>query len=156
MRSSLEDWQRSGTVAGQPLLLAMLAQAYQRAGRPDEGILVLEDGLKLVERTGVRPNEAELHRLKGEMLLAAGEEAERAEVCFQRALEIAREQHAKSWELRAATGLARLWQNQGRAGDSQALLAPVYAWFTEGLDTPDLMEAWTLLQELSGKSPSES
>jgi predicted ATPase len=94
--------------------------------------------------------DADLHRLKGELLLAVGGHAdEEAEAEYQRALEVARAQNSKSFELRAATSLARLWRRQGRRREARELLAAVYAWFTEGFDTPDLIDAKALLEELS-------
>jgi predicted ATPase len=105
-----------------------------------------------VDRTEARVWEAELHRLQGELLLAqAGEspQVQEAEACFHQALDIARHQQAKSWELRAAVSLSQLWQRQGKRDEARALLAPVYGWFTEGFDTTDLREAKALLEELS-------
>jgi len=102
-----------------------------------------------VERTGERWLEAELHRQKGELLLRQGH-SEAAEELYCKALDIAREQEAKLWELRAAASLARLRRDQGRRGDARDLLAPIYDWFTEGFDTPDLKEAKVLLDELTG------
>ena len=100
------------------------------------------------DTTELRYYEAELYRLKGALLLQqAVPDAAQAEACFHQALDVARQQQAKSWELRAATSLARLWQSQ--APEAHALLAPVYEWFTEGFDTADLQEAKTLLQELA-------
>ena len=101
----------------------------------------------MVERTGIRCHEAELHRLQGELVLGRDEES--AEVCFRRAIDIARAQQAKSFELRAATSLARLWQSQGRRGAARDLLAPVHGWFTEGFDTADLKDAKSLLDQLA-------
>jgi predicted ATPase len=95
--------------------------------------------------------EAELYRLKGELLLQqAAPNAPQAETCFQQALDVARHQQAKSWELRAAMSLARLWQQQGKRAEAYELLAPIYGWFTEGFDTADLQEAKALLAELGG------
>jgi len=93
-----------------------------------------------------------LSRLQGDLTLArsAGQQAE-AEACFQQALDIARRQQAKFWELRTATSLARLWQQQGKQAEARALLAPIYGWFTEGFDTADLQEAKALLAELEGE-----
>jgi predicted ATPase len=112
--------------------------------------------LTTVPQTGECWYEAELHRLRGELLLQQTLKASdrspllsEAEACFRQALEIARQQQAKSWELRAATSLARLWQQQGKQDDACTLLAPVYGWFTEGFDTADLQEAQVLLEELS-------
>jgi predicted ATPase len=94
---------------------------------------------------------AEAHRLKGELLLRQpAPDAAQVEACFQQALAIARSQQAKSWELRAATSLARLWQHQGKRDEAHELLAPVYDWFTEGFDTADLQGAKALLEELDG------
>ena len=110
---------------------------------------VLADALALVDTTEERWWAAELHRLKGELLLALStDNAAEAETCFRHALDIARHQQAKSLELRAAMSLARLWQRQGKRAEAHALLAPIYGWFTEGFDTADLQEAQALLVEL--------
>jgi predicted ATPase len=102
-----------------------------------------------VEKTGERYYEAELQRLKGELLLVQSpDDLAEAETCFHNALEIARRQHAKSLELRTAMSLARLWQRQGKEGDARQLLNDVFAWFTEGFETADLRDARTLLNEL--------
>jgi predicted ATPase len=108
--------------------------------------------LALTEKSGVRWFEAELHRHRGELLRTAhpGAEAE-AEASFRRAIAIARGQDAKLWELRAAASLARLWRDRGKRDQARASLAPVYGWFTEGFDTPDLKEAKALLDELSAQ-----
>ena len=101
-----------------------------------------------IEETDERYYEAELYRLKGEVLLMQGDKVE-AEASLHKAIIVARRQKAKSWELRAATDLARLWGSQGKTEEAHALLAPVYDWFTEGFDTPDLITAKELLEELS-------
>jgi predicted ATPase len=101
-----------------------------------------------VERTGERHWEAECHRLQGEFLALQGDDAG-AQFYFTKAIEVSRSQKAKSWELRAAIDLARLWQKQGKVEEGRELLEPVYSWFTEGFDTFDLKEAKELLQELS-------
>jgi predicted ATPase len=111
-------------------------------------LTTLREALTLVETTGERYYEAELHRLQGELLLQAAPDVARAEACFQQALDIARRQQAKSLELRAAMSLGRLWQQQGKHQDAYDLLAPVYGWFTEGFDTADLQEAKAILNEL--------
>jgi len=104
----------------------------------------------MVGKTGERFWEAELHRLKGELLLVLStDNTTEAEACFHQALDIARRQEAKSLELRAAISLSRLWQQQGKCAAACALLAPIYGWFTEGFDTVDLQEAKALLDELS-------
>ena len=104
----------------------------------------------MVNNSGERNYEAELYRLKGELLLQqAVESGDEAETCFRQALDIAHQQQAKSLELRAAMSLSRLWQRQGKQAEARALLAPIYGWFTEGFDTADLQEAKALLDELA-------
>ena len=133
------------------LLMALhfLAEAYGDVGRVEEALSTLDEGLCLVEESGGRYWEAEHHRLKGELLLIKGAAEAQAEACFRRALEVARRQQARSWELRAATSLARLWQKQGKREEARQMLAEIYGWFTEGLDTADLKEAKVLLEALS-------
>jgi predicted ATPase len=139
-----------GVELGQPSFLAHLAQAHGKVGQAQEGLRALTKALTLVSTKGERSYEAELHRLKGELLLQQSlVNAVEAESCFHQAITIARHQSAKSWELRAATSLARLWQSQGKRQDAYELLAPVYGWFTEGFDTADLKDAKALLDELS-------
>jgi predicted ATPase len=130
--------------------LAFLADAYGTLGEPEEGLTVLAEALTLVDTTGARLYEPEMYRLKGALLLqqASDHQAE-AESAFHHALEIARHQQAKSFELRAATSLARLWQQQGKRQEAHDLLASVYNWFTEGFDTLDLIEAKALLDALA-------
>jgi predicted ATPase len=119
-------------------------------GQVDEGLHLLAEDLAVVDTTGERYYEAELHRLHGVLLLRqAVPDASQAEACFQRALDVARHQQAKSWELRAAMSLSRLWQQQGKRAAAHELLAPVHGWFTEGFDTADLQEARALLEELT-------
>ena len=137
--------------------LARLAEAYGQGGQPGEGLTLVDEALAIGQRTGEQHHAAELQRLKGEILLQTGprgceagdDPSPEAEACFQQALAIARQQQARSWELRAATSLARLWQSQGRGTEAYELLAPVYGWFTEGFDTADLQEAKALLNELT-------
>jgi predicted ATPase len=130
---------------------SFLAEAYQAAGRLVDAIRVIDETLDLTERSGDGVCRAELYRLKGEFLLqqASPDAAGEAEACFQQALAIARNQQARSWELRSATSLARLWRDQGRQQEARALLAPVYDWFSEGFETPDLKNARALLDELA-------
>jgi predicted ATPase len=135
-----------------PGSLCTLAEAQARAGQPEEGLDTLDEALALVEQTDERHWEAELYRVQGELLLMEGDDASAsaaAEASFHRAIEVARRQSAKSWELRATTSLARLWQEQGRIDEARQVLATIYDWFTEGFDTPDLQEAKALLEELS-------
>jgi class 3 adenylate cyclase/predicted ATPase len=142
--------QAIGLELTQPVYLSMLAEAYQSVEQPTEGLTVLADAVRRVETTGERWREAEMHRLRGELLLIVSAENHcEVESCFRQALDIARSQQAKSWELRAATSLARLWHSQGKRHDAYDLLAPVYNWFTEGFDTVDLQEAKQLLDELA-------
>jgi predicted ATPase/DNA-binding SARP family transcriptional activator len=126
-----------------------LAEAQAKAGRPEEGLATLAEGLALVEETDERYWEAELYRVRGELLLMQGDDIQQAESSFQQAIEVARRQQAKSWELRATMSLASLWQRQGKQDEARQMLVEVYDWFTEGFDTPDLVEARALLEELS-------
>jgi predicted ATPase len=149
IRQGLAAWQTAGQELGRPSFLAMLAEACGQARQTEEGLAVLAEALAVVEKTGQRDWEAELHRLKGVLLLArAIPEAQPVEACFQQALAVARHQQAKSLELRAAMSLSRLWQHQGQRAAAYELLAPMYGWFTEGFDTADLQEARALLEEL--------
>ena len=121
------------------------------AGQVAEGLHLLAEALGAFEASGQGHQLTEVHRLKGELLLQQDlSDALQAEVCFQQALAIARRQQAKSWELRVAMSLARLWQSQGKRTEAYDLLAPIYGWFTEGFDTADLQEAKALLDELGG------
>ena len=108
----------------------------------------MDDALRIVDRTGERWFAAELNRHKGQLLLLQGR-SEAAEVLFRKALSIAEEQEAKLWELRAIMSLAKLRRDQGRRAEARGLLAPVYGWFTEGFDTPDLKQARALLSDLT-------
>jgi predicted ATPase len=130
--------------------LALLAEAYGKAGQAEEGLRGLAEALTAVYKTGERQYEAEIYRLKGELLLqqAMGSDDE-AETCLHQALDIARHQQAKSLELRAAVSLSRRWQRQGKPAEAHALLTPIYGWFIEGFDTADLQEARALLEPLS-------
>ena len=142
--------QRVGPKVGVPYHLSLSAEAYDQAGQPEIGLQVLAEALTLVGATGERWWEAELHRLQGTLLLQRPiPETLRAEACFQQALTVALSQQAKALELRAAMSLSRLWQQQGKQDAARNLLAPIYHWFTEGFDTPDLQEAQALLTELS-------
>lgn len=151
IRHGLAGYQATGDKLAQPSFLALLAEAYRIGGQPAEGLHVLAESMTMAHAIGEGWYEAEQHRLKGELLLAlsADYHAE-AEACFQQALAIARRQQAKSWELRAATSLARLWQCQSKRAEARELLAPVYGWVTEGFDTADLQEAKALLEVLEG------
>jgi predicted ATPase len=130
--------------------LGLLAEASCNAGRAEDGLRAVEEALDHVGQTGIVYYEPELHRLQGELWLCLDpSDAHAAEACFFRAVEIARSQQAKSWELRAATSLARLWGAQAKRAAARDLLAPVYDWFTEGFDTADLRRAKTLIDQLA-------
>ena len=150
MRQGLDADLATGAKTYQPYFLGLLAEAYGAGGHPDEGLAALAEALAVTDTTEVRYYAAELYRLKGALLLQqAVPDAAQAEACFHQALDVARQQQAKAFELRAATSLARLWQSQGKCQAAYDLLAPVYGWFTEGFDTADLQEAKALLEELS-------
>ena len=140
----------TGWTLGQPSCLVLLGEAAGHAGQVAEGLRFLAEGLTAFEASGRGDGLVEVHRLQGELLLRQGPRStwEAAEACFQQALAIARQQQAKSWELRAATSLSRLWQRQGKRAEARELLAPIYGWFIEGFDTSDLQEARALLVEL--------
>jgi class 3 adenylate cyclase/predicted ATPase len=150
LHQGLRAHRATGAELGRPYYLALLAQADGIMGQADAGLTVLAEALTHVDTTGERWCESELYRLKGVLLLqqSSGNQTE-AEVSFVHALDIARSQQAKSLELRAATSLAQLWQQQGKRQEAHDLLAPVYGWFTEGFDTLDLKDAKALLDELA-------
>ena len=128
----------------------MLADVADHLGHPADGLQALTEAHTLVEQYDLRLWEAEVCRLRGVLLLRQPETPQaEAEACFQHALDVARRQEAKSLELRAATSLARLWQQQGKRQEAYDLLASVYHWFTEGFDTADLKDAKALLEELT-------
>jgi DNA-binding SARP family transcriptional activator/predicted ATPase len=133
----------------QPAFLALLAEAYGLAGQPAQGLHALDQALRQVEMTDERFSEAELYRLQGKLLRQQGAEPQVVEASLLRGLAIARQQEAKSLELRTAVALARLWQEQEKCSPAYDLLAAVYGWFTEGFDTPDLQDAKRLLDELA-------
>ncbi|HMD62613.1 MAG TPA: AAA family ATPase [Stellaceae bacterium] len=140
LRSGSSASRATGAVVWMPYHIALLARACEIAGQVNEALALLDQALEIVARTGERWFAAELNRHKGQLLLRQGH-AEAAEVLYRKALSIAEEQQAKLWELRAAVSLARLRRDQGRHAEARDLLAPVYGWFTEGFDTPDLKEA---------------
>jgi predicted ATPase len=150
MIRGLAAWRSTGAGVWQHYWLALLAEAYGNMGQVEAGLRTLANALAAVHTIGERFYEAELYRLKGELLVAlsVGSHVE-AEACFRQALNIARRQRAKSLELRAAMSLSRLWQRQGKRDEARQLLTEIYSWFTEGFDTADLQEAKALLEELS-------
>jgi class 3 adenylate cyclase/predicted ATPase len=180
MHQGLTAWQATGAELARPYFHVLLAEAYGKVGRAQEGLALLAEALLLVEKNKDRFYEAELYRLKGQLTLQSqtsprqvpdksqtshgpvesksevtnpqslipNPQAE-AEACFLKAIEIARRQQAKSWELRIVMGLARLWQQQGKGKQARHMLAELYNWFTEGFDTVDLREARALLDKLT-------
>ncbi|MEJ2266573.1 MAG: hypothetical protein P8X95_24260, partial [Anaerolineales bacterium] len=148
IRQGIAVDESAGVQLNKPLALRSLAKAQAQAGHTRAGLATLVEALALVEETGERHWEAELYRLRAEMYLMQGDETE-AEASLQKAIEIARRQSAQSWELRATIDLARLWQKQGRGDNAREALSEIYAWFTEGFETPDLIKAQALLEELA-------
>jgi predicted ATPase len=166
IRQGLESLRIHKIDLGRSTDLAMLAQAYGRTGQPKEGLHVLGEALAVAHNNAEGFYEAELYRLKGELLLQSGTEGlefdaspthdalctldvEEAEACFRQAISLARRQSAKSLELRAVMSLCRLWQHQGKRAAARQILKEIYSWFTEGFHTPDLQEAQVLLEALS-------
>jgi class 3 adenylate cyclase/predicted ATPase len=148
LRSGSNAFRVIGEKVWMPYHTALLAAACEIAGQIEEGLTLLDDALQIVERTGERLLAAELHRHKGWLLLQQGH-SEAAEGLYRKAFSIAEQQRAKLWELRAATSLARLRRDQSRRAEGREVLAPVYGWFTEGFDTPDLKDAKALLDQLA-------
>jgi len=172
IRQGITTYQASGVVMLYPASLATLAEAYGKGGKPEEGLQMLPEALTVTSNTGQHHCEAELYRLKGELLLmqeSKGQDSKgknqkskiktnsrhsalasqgEAEECFLKAIGISQKQQAKSLELRASTSLARLWQQQGKRHEAHSMLSDIYGWFTEGFDTKDLQEAKALLDEL--------
>jgi predicted ATPase len=157
VRWGMAAWQDTGAEVGVTYFLALLAEAYGKAGQAEKGLATLADALAMVDKNWDRRWEAELYRLKGELVLAQKSKSKKteietnsqAETCLLKAIEIAQKQKAKSWELRASMNLARLWQQQGKRHAAGDMLSTIYNWFTEGFDTIDLKEAKALLDELA-------
>jgi predicted ATPase len=160
IRQGLAAWHAMGTTSLQSWGLAMLAAGYGRLGQAEAGLRALTEAHAVMTTTREAFYAAEMARLKGEIYLQEGAQAPdvgagtspvaAAEACFQQALQVARRQQARWWELRAAMSLARLWQHRGQWAAARALLAPIYGWFTEGFDTIDLQETKAFLEELGG------
>jgi DNA-binding SARP family transcriptional activator/predicted ATPase len=164
MRQGLQSAQATGARIGRPHMLAMLAEAHGKAGQPREGLTLLAEALAAAHDSGERHYEAELYRIKGELLLNEGRScssgsgawpavapaaAREAEACFEQAIHISRHQQARSLELRATLSLGRLWRHQDKHAAARRRLAEAYGWFSEGFETPDLREARELLNELN-------
>ena len=148
LREALSALARRSVTLYRPYGLAYLAEALALRGEYAPALAALKDGFETIDTTGERWWEAELHRVNG-IALCGLNKLEEGQAAFEDALRIARQQQAKSLELRAATSLARLWGEQGRRAEARELLAPIYDWFTEGFDTPDLKDAKVLLDELT-------
>jgi len=129
------------------MFLTLLADAYGKMQQPQDGLKQLVEAIGVTDRTEGRYYEAETHRVRGGLFLSMHDDGA-AEASFREAISIAQHQSAKTWELRAAMSMARLWRDQGKRDEARDLLAPVYGWFTEGFDTRDLKEAKALLDEL--------
>jgi predicted ATPase len=150
IQQAMVELAETGTALGAPQILFAVAEGLRKVGRHRDALGALGLGVAQAEQQGQHCYDAELHRLRAEILLDMdGNAALEAEALFGQSLEIARRQEAKTFELRAATSLARLWQRQGKRDAARDLLAPVYAWFTEGFDTRDLKDAKALLEELA-------
>ena len=148
--SAITALRSTGSTVLVPLYLANLANAYAEIGQHDAALRCIYEAITAAETTKERWCEAEIHRIAGEIALRSPEpDMPKAEAYFYRALNIARAQQAKSWELRAAMSMAQLWRDQGGRDAARELLAPLYGWFTEGFDTPDLKQARALLDELA-------
>jgi len=148
LMTGLSMMRAAGAINRTPWVLLLLSDCYRRIGRYVDGLSCIKEAQEIIETTDERRDEAELHRLRGDLLNSTGDRAA-AELSYHHALAVAERQSAKLFKLRAATSLARFWRDQGRRREAHDLLAPVYGWFTEGLDTPILQEAKTLLETLA-------
>jgi predicted ATPase len=151
LRKSIEQYRATGTRLALSWFSCLLAEVCRASGRAREGLDALDEALAHARETGERYQEAEIHRLRGELLLADQGRAAvpAARACFEQAQDVARRQSARAWELRAATSLARLLHQEHDGASARAVLGPIYAWFTEGFETADLRDARALLESLS-------
>jgi predicted ATPase len=151
MEAAIANFRRMGGVPNLPYAIALVAIGYARMGQTEKALAMLNETLEHIERSGEKLQQAEMLRLKGEVLLLMGDRSVmvEAEKCFRDALEVARAQEAKWWELRATASLARLLRDTNRLDEARTMLGEIYNWFTEGFDLPDLKEAKALLDELS-------
>jgi predicted ATPase len=154
MREGLTAMHAFEADLGRSRYLALLGEACGATGQLAEGLSLLAEALAFAEQSGERFFEAEIYRLRGELLLQSEAPQAEAEECWRQAIKVAQRQEAKSLELRAAMSLARLWQKQGKCEEARQRLAEIYGWFTEGFDTADLQEAKVLLDELLTTLPS--
>ena len=149
LQERLNLFRATGAELRRPYFLCLLAEVCMQAGRFDDGLNALTEALGVADKHEEREHEAEIHRLKGELLLMQDDSnTEEAQKCFERAIDIARQRRAKSRELRATVSLAPVLAKQGYRDETQMMLADIYNWFTEGFDTADLKDAKTLLDEL--------
>jgi predicted ATPase len=148
LERGLSQHRVTGGLISTPFALIMLAEAHSRCGQRLQASDCLAEAAEIIEKTDERYSEVELHRLQGELLHASGDSSG-AEECYFRAVDVARRQSAKAFELRASISLARLWLEQVKRTEARDLLAPIYGWFTEGFDTPHLKEAKALLAKLA-------
>jgi len=148
MEQSLAAWRGTGMRILYTVMLGLLAEAQGQAGQVDEGLQTLDEAFAEVESRDERICEAELYRIKGDLLRLRGEEMAVVESAYQQAIKVARQQEAKSWELRATISLAKLWREKGKIPQARSMLSDVYYWFSEGFDMADLQEAKALLKEL--------
>ena len=150
LTSGIAAWRSTGSTLWTTVYLSYLTRAHAELGQFDDAWRCIDETFAAVNRTNERWWEAEVNRIAGEIVLQTSEpNAAKAETYFERALAVARQQQAKSWELRTAISMARLWRSQGKPQQARELLAPIYGWFTEGFDTLDLKEAKGLLEELA-------
>jgi len=146
--NGLNSFRATGAAVRVPYYLSILGVAFTQASRFEDAHRVLNEGLAIAEKNEDRFQEAELHRLKGELLRAESRDGADVEKCFRQAIEIARRQQSKAWELRATMSLSRLWQSRCRSADAHAALTAIYCTYTEAFATPDLVDAKALLQSL--------
>jgi predicted ATPase len=150
LTSGIAAWRSTGATMLEPFWLSYLSMSHANVGQLDDARRCISEVMTVMETTKEVWFEAEVNRIAGEIALKSSTpDTEKAEKYFDRALAVARQQQAKSWELRAAMSLARLWRDQGKVQQARELLGPVYGWFTEGFDTRDLKEAKVLLEELA-------
>ena len=149
IRRGIAGSRAAGAELLQSFNFCALGAAYGQAARPREGLAALDEAERLATAHNERIWEAEIHRLRGELLLMEGADPQQAVAHFEQAISVARAQGAKSLELRASTSLGRLWQQLGRRAEAHEMLTSIYGWFVEGFDTPDLKDARALIEELS-------
>ncbi|ASY71555.1 Adenylate cyclase (plasmid) [Sinorhizobium fredii CCBAU 83666] len=151
MQRGFDDYRATEAEALSPYFLCLRAELTVQTQQAAAGLNLVAAGLEKIDRTQTRWIEAELYRVRGELLRALPKaDSPEAEACFYQALGVADEQNARLWQLRCATSLARMWNDEGRLSDACDLLSPIYGWFTEGFDRPDLVEAKSLLDEFGG------